>query len=179
MKPITDCLKSERLVLEVRKGHHASSLYDLFCEKDLYQYTGRDIPPSVSWLEAGMKSAESLLSEDGKEIWLGWVAKEINGDHPVGLFEMTIINDEAYVAYTVFKPYWGQGYAVEGTQTMMDFTKKNYPITRFIIEMDTRNRASTKVAEKLGFEFVTVKNNAAFLKNFVSHEFEFQKLVLK
>lgn len=177
MKPKTDCLKSERLVLEVRKGHHASELYDLFCEKELYKYIGRDIPPSQDWLEAGMKSAESLVSSDGKEIWLGWVAKEICSNCPVGLFEITIIDDEAFVAYTVFKPYWGLGYAVEGTQAMIDFIESNYMISRFVIEMDTRNRASVKVAEKLEFDFVRLKNNAAFVKSYVSHEFQFQKLL--
>src|SRR5690554_165054 len=100
MKPKTDCLKSERLLLEVRKGHHAKELYDLFCEKDLYHYIKRDVPPSVEWLEQGMKMAESLVSCDGQEIWLGWVAKDKENKYPIGLFEMTIIDEEAYVAYT-------------------------------------------------------------------------------
>ena len=176
MKPKTDSFKSERLVMEVRKGHHADELYDLFCEKDLYTYIGRDAPPSKEWLRDGMKTSESLISSDGKEIWLGWVAKEKLSNRPVGLFEITIIDNEAYVAYTVFKPYWKMGYAVEGTNRMIDFITSNYEITRFIIEMDTRNRASVRVAEKLDFEFVKVKNNVAFVKDFVSHEFEFEKV---
>ena len=175
MKPKTDLLKSKRLVMEVRKGHHADELYDLFCEKDLYHYMGRDIPPSKEWLRTGMTNTEPLISSDGKEIWLGWVAKDKETLRAVGLFEMTIIKDEALIAYTVFKPYWGNGYAVEGSEAMIDFVKSNYEIKRFVIEMDTRNRASTKVAEKLGFEFVKVVNNVTFIKGFVSHEFQFEK----
>jgi hypothetical protein len=33
------------------------------------------------------------------------------------------------------------------------------------------------VAEKLGFDFVQVIHNAAFLKGLVSHEFQFQKII--
>ena len=108
---------------------------------------------------------------------LGWIAKSKVTGKPVGAFEITVIKDEAYIAYTVFKPYWRQGYAVEGTAAMMNYITETYPLNRFVIEMDTRNRASTKVAEKLGFDFVSVKNNACFLKQMVSHEFLFHKVV--
>jgi ribosomal-protein-alanine N-acetyltransferase len=177
MLPKIDPLRSKRLLLEARKEQHAYELYNLFCDKDLYDYTMRDIPPCKEWLANGFKIAERLTSEDKKQIWLGWVGKKLETLEPIGLFEMTIENGEAFVAYTVFKKYWGQGYAVEATQAMLDYVTNNYQILRFIIEMDTRNRSSVKVAEKLGFEFVKVKNNAAFLKGLVSHEFQYQKLV--
>lgn len=177
MKPKIDCIKSKRLVMEVRKEHHANELYDLFCERDLYHYISREVPPSKEWLAMGMKGAESLISKDGNEIWLGWVAKEKGSKKPVGLFEMTIIAQEAFVAYTVFKDFWGNGYAVEATDAMIEFVKSNYQISRFVIEMDTRNRSSAKVAEKLGFDFLKVINNVTFLKGFVSHEFQFQKTI--
>jgi ribosomal-protein-alanine N-acetyltransferase len=177
MKPKFDSIESERLVLEMRKEHHASELYELFCEKDLFHYMKRDVPPSVEWLARGFKELESLTSPDGKEQWLGWVGKEKLWQKPVGVFELTISDGEAFVAYTVFKDYWGRGYAVEATKTLMGHAMQRYRIKRFVIEMDTRNRGSIKVAEKLGFDFVKVINNAAFVKNFVSHEFQFQKMV--
>lgn len=177
MLPKIDLLRSKRLLLEVRKVRHAAETYDLFCEKDLYHYISREIPASLDWLTNGFKIAESLTSEDKKQIWLGWVAKDIKTSDPVGLFEMTIENGAAFIGYTIFKNHWGFEFAVEGVESMIEFVLGNYNISRFIIEMDTRNRASVKVAEKLGFDFVKVKNNAAFLKGLVSHEFQFQKLV--
>jgi ribosomal-protein-alanine N-acetyltransferase len=177
MKPKIDSLESERLLLEIRKESHATELYELFCEKDLYHYTRREVPPSSEWLANGFKSLETLTSPDGKEAWLGWVGREKSSHRPIGVFEMSIVKDEAFIAYTVFKDFWGNSYAVEASRGMIEFISKNYDIKRFVIEMDTRNRASTKVAEKLGFEFVKVINNACFLKNFVSHEFQFQKMI--
>jgi RimJ/RimL family protein N-acetyltransferase len=67
----------------------------------------------------------------------------------------------------------GPGFAVEGTKAFVDYMSSTHAPKRFIIEMDTRNRASVKVAVKLGFDFVKLINNAAFLKNFVSHKFQF------
>lgn len=177
MKPKIDSLESERLLFEIRKESHAAELYELFCDTDLYHYTRREIPPSVEWLAKGFKSLECLISPDQKEIWLGWIGREKKTGIPVGVFEISIVEDDAYIAYTVFKKDWGKGYAVEASQCITEFIRKNYAVKRFIIEMDTRNRASTKVAEKLGFTFVKVINNACFLKNFVSHEFQFQKLI--
>lgn len=177
MKPTIDLLKSKRLSMEVRNGRHADELFDLLCEKDLYLFTMRNIPISKEWLREGLVSTENMLSRDGKDIWLGWVGRDLVTNKPIGLFEMTIAEQEAFIAYTIFKPYWGMGYAVEGTLAMMEFVKSHYQFSRFVIEMDTRNRTSVKVAEKLGFDFVEIKNNVAFLKGLVSHEFQFQKMI--
>lgn len=176
MKPKIDSMESERLVLETRKESHASELYELFCEKDLYHFMKRDVPPSMEWLASGFKELERLTYPDGKELWLGWVGKEKQSQSPVGVFEITIADGEAFIAYTVFKNYWGSGYAVEASQALINYISKKFAVLRFVIEMDTRNRSSMKVAEKLGFDFVRVINNATFLKNFVSHEFQFQKV---
>jgi [ribosomal protein S5]-alanine N-acetyltransferase len=175
MKPKIDSLESDRLLLEIRRESHATELFELFCEKDLYHYTTRTVPLSIEWLANGFKALETCLSPDGKEVWLGWVGREKSSLKPVGVFEMCMVDNEAFIAYTVFKKFWGKGYAVEASKELIRFISKNYSTKRFIIEMDTRNRASTKVAEKLEFDFVKVINNACFLKNFVSHELQFQK----
>lgn len=172
-----DSFESDRLIFEARREAHAKEVYDLFCDKELYLYTMRDIPPSEEWLADGFRKAETKQSPDGKEIWLGWFGRDKITMKIIGLFETTIIGEDAYVAYTVFRPYQNNGYAFKGTSSMINYVSNNYHVKKFIIEMDTRNRVSFKVAEKLGFEFLQVKNNVTFLKGFVSHEFQFQKLV--
>jgi ribosomal-protein-alanine N-acetyltransferase len=176
MTPKIDLLESNRLLLEPRKEIHATELYESFCEKDLYHFMKRDVPPSKEWLAEGFKKLEGLTSPDGKELWLGWIGREKKSLRPVGAFEMTLVDGEAFVAYTVFKDFWGHGLAVEASQALIEYVSSHYHIKRFIIEMDTRNYASVKVAEKLGFKFVKYTNNVTFLKNLVSHEFQFEKL---
>lgn len=178
MKLKIDSIESTRLLLEIRKESHAAELYELFCEKDLYHYIKRDVPVSKEWLASGFKELERLTSPDGKELWLGWVARDRISSKTIGVFELTVVGGEAFIAYTIFKKYWGKGFAIEGAQAMMTYAaSQDFSPKRFVIEMDTRNRASVKVAEKLGFDFVKVINNATFIKNFVSHEFQFQKVI--
>lgn len=177
MTPKIDSLESIRLLLEPRKEHHAFELFELLCEPDLYHYTRRIIPPNPEYIAKGFKDLESLVSPDGQEIWLGWMARSKADLRPVGIFEISLVQDEAHIAYTVLKNHWGSGFAAEAVEAMMKFISENYEPKKFIIGMDTRNRSSIKVAEKLGFEFVKVINNATFLKGLVSHEFEFQKII--
>lgn len=172
-----DSFESSRLLLEVRREFHAKEVFEDLCEPDIYLYMSRNIPSSVEVLAKGFLELETSLSPDGKEFWLGWIAKEKSTMLPIGIFEATIIEEDVFIAYTVFKKYWGKGFAVEAVEAMMEYVKKDYPVKQFVIEMDTRNRNSTKVADKLGFNFVKVINNACFLKGFVSHEFVFHKMV--
>ncbi len=124
MKPKIDSMESERLLLEIRRGSHATELFELFCEKDLYNYMKRDVPPSIECLANGFKALEAGQSPDGKEIWLGWVGREKSTQKPVGVFEITIVIDEAFIAYTVFKEFWGVGYASEASKSMIEYVLK-------------------------------------------------------
>lgn len=177
MQPKIDSLESQRLLLEPRKEAHAIELFDFFCEPDLYTFIKREIPTSREIFAQSFKFLEGLISKDGLAIYLAWIGKKKDTQEPVGLFEISIENRIAYIAYSVFASQRGQGYCNEAVSVMMGFVKDNYNVSKFIIEMDTRNRGSTKVAEKLGFEFVKVINNATFIREYVSHEFQFQKLV--
>lgn len=176
MTPKVERFESNRLVFEPRIESHAAEVFKPLCEKDLYLFINRNPPESKEWLGANFKRLESRTSPDGKDFWLGWVAKDKKTQEVVGIFELTVEGTEAFVAYTVFKNFWNQGFAVEGVSAMIDYAALSYKLERFIIEMDTRNRISVKVAEKLGFEFVKLTNNVGFVKEFVSHEFKFQKI---
>jgi hypothetical protein len=77
-----DSLESERLLLKSRKASHAEELYELFCDKDLYHFTKRDIPSSKEWFVKSFEGIENAVSADGKERWLGWVAYEKGDQRP-------------------------------------------------------------------------------------------------
>ncbi|MFN8369578.1 MAG: GNAT family N-acetyltransferase [Bacteriovoracaceae bacterium] len=168
MKPRIDSLESQRLHLEPRKESHATEIYTLLSEKDLYHYINKDAPTSVEWLANGFKKLESLTSSDQKELWLAWIGKSKESNHPVGIFEITLVGSEAFIGYTVFKDFWSKGFATEAVAAMIDYISEVYRIDRFVIEMDTRNLASVRIAEKLGFEFVGRRENVDFFKGGVS-----------
>jgi len=54
------------------------------------------------------------------------------------------------------EPYWGRGYATEATRACMDFLADSLGIELFSIAHTPKNRASRKVAEKLGFTLYEV-----------------------
>ena len=168
-------IATSRLVLEVRREVHAAEVYEACCDESLYTYISMNIPESLDWLANSMKTLERQTSPDGSELWFGWVGKDMLSKKPVGIFGITIVGEEAFVSYIVFQEFWGCGMAVEACDAIIKYIKIAFNPKRFVIEMDTRNRSSVKVAEKLGFEFVKVTDNAAMIKGKVSHEFQFQK----
>ena len=94
--------ESERLLMEVRREHHANELYEHFLDKDLYHYIRWDVPESRDWLAEGFKESESQIAPNGKDLWLGWVAREKETGRPVGVFGVSTEKDEANLSYVIF-----------------------------------------------------------------------------
>jgi RimJ/RimL family protein N-acetyltransferase len=61
--------------------------------------------------------------------------------------------DEVEVAYTIARRYWGQGFATEAAQAILNYGFQNLDLTRLICLPDPENVASQKVAEKIGMTF--------------------------
>ncbi len=72
-----------------------------------------------------------------------------------GLAEATVYpNREANLAYFVFISEQRRGFAVEATAAVIAHLRRDYGVHTFLIAADTRNVASHRVAERLGFERV-------------------------
>ena len=54
------------------------------------------------------------------------------------------------VGWTLGREFWGQGYATEAARAAMDFAFLTQGISRLLSVIDSRNRASQRVAERLG-----------------------------
>lgn len=57
---------------------------------------------------------------------------------------------ETEVAWTIARPFWGQGYAVEAARAVLDHTMRTLGLPPPISLIDPANRRSIRVAEKLG-----------------------------
>lgn len=58
----------------------------------------------------------------------------------------------ASLGYCLGKPAWGQGYATEAAGAMLEWAFDALDLNRVQAEADTRNLASARVLEKLGFK---------------------------
>ncbi|MBX3051047.1 MAG: GNAT family N-acetyltransferase [Caldilineaceae bacterium] len=61
--------------------------------------------------------------------------------------------DEVEVAYTIARPCWGQGLATEAACAIRDYAFAKLSLTRLVCLIDGENRASARVAEKIGMSF--------------------------
>ena len=61
---------------------------------------------------------------------------------------------EIEVAYAVTKPKWGLGYATEAAAAFVGYAFRELDLDRIVAVAFPENRASIKVMEKLGMEYV-------------------------
>jgi RimJ/RimL family protein N-acetyltransferase len=113
-------LETERLLLEPLMPEHAPLLVKDLADERLYRFIPTDAPESAEALETRYRKLSSRRSPDGAEVWLNFAMRlREEGTLPkasyVGMLEATVFPDRsAYIAYTVFVPFWRQGYAREG-----------------------------------------------------------------
>ena len=55
------------------------------------------------------------------------------------------------MGYCFAEASWGQGYATEAARALLDWAFGTFDLNRVQAETDTRNLASARVLEKLGF----------------------------
>ncbi len=173
-------LETERLLLEPLMPEHATLLFEGLADERLYRFIPTDAPESAEALETRYRKLSSRRSPDGAEVWLNFAMRlREEGTLPkasyVGMLEATVFpNRSAYIAYTVFVPFWRQGYAREGCARMLRHLLEDYRVLVVVAEMDTRNAASVSLVEALGFERVGTTLGADHFKGSVSDEHRYE-----
>ena len=62
--------------------------------------------------------------------------------------------NQVEIGYVLSKKYWGKGIAVEALKRVINFLIEEVKVNKIIIEADTRNVQSIRVAEKAEMTFV-------------------------
>jgi [ribosomal protein S5]-alanine N-acetyltransferase len=173
-------LETQRLLLEPLMSEHAPLLVKDLADERLYRFIPTDAPESAEALETRYRKLSSRRSPDGSEVWLNYAMRlREEGTLPnasyVGMLEATVFpNRSAYIAYTVFVPFWRQGYAREGCARMLRHLLEDYRVRVVVAEMETRNAASVALAESLGFERVGTTLGADHFKGSASDEHRYE-----
>jgi [ribosomal protein S5]-alanine N-acetyltransferase len=173
-------LETERLLLEPLMPEHAPLLVKDLADERLYRFIPTDAPESAEALETRYRKLSSRRSPDGAEVWLNFAMRlreegRLLKATYVGTLEATVYPDRsAYLAYTVFVPFWRQGYAKEGCAHLLRRLLDDYSVRVVVAEMDTRNAASVALAESLGFKRVGTTLGADHFKGSVSDEHRYE-----
>jgi ribosomal-protein-alanine N-acetyltransferase len=166
--------ETERLRLEPLRASHAPEMFGMLSDPRLYRFVPRDPPPSLESLTARFRTLETRASPAGDEIWLNWVAREKAGNACLGRVEATVRRDRsAYLAYEIAAERWGAGFATEACRRIVTALFDDHGVDRITAEVDTRNAASIRLLERLGFRRGALKQNADHFKGANSDELTF------
>lgn len=147
----TPTLTTERLRLRPFTGADAAALFALHSNAHVLRYW--DSPPWSTFERAdhfitacdgmamngsGARVAVARLSDDA---FIGWCGlTRWNSDHRT-----------ASLGYCFDAAAWGHGFATEAARALLAWGFDTLPLNRVQAETDTRNVASARVLEKLGF----------------------------
>lgn len=192
-------LHTPRLVLEPLVRVHAALLYPGLRDPALYTFIPKEPPASVETLAARFERLERRASPDGSERWLNWAARR--ADAPavgasgagtsgadasaagatapdasayVGQLEATVSPDgTASIAYFVFASAQRTGYGAEGALAVVSFLFGE-GVSAVLAYLDTRNVASMKLVEKIGFRRDRIIEKADYFKGSSSDEYVYR-----
>lgn len=143
-------LRTERLLLRPFVAADADAIYTLQCNARVLRYW--DSPP---WTERGRADAFIAscrkMEEDGSGARL---AIETDDGRFIGWCAMFGWNPafrSLGIGYCFHEAAWGKGYATEAVRAMLRWAYESLDLNRVEAELDTRNGASARVLEKLGF----------------------------
>ncbi|WP_042339162.1 GNAT family N-acetyltransferase [Paraburkholderia ferrariae] len=167
-------LQTPRLRLEPLTENHAAKMFDGLRDPAAYRHIPEDPPRSLEELAARYRMLANRRSPEGEEAWLNWALIDCNGE-PHGYLQATVqlASKEAWIAYFVFASSQRRGYAGEALYALLPALREAYGIQRIHAEIDTRNVASIRLVESLGFEFVEHVRNADEFKGSTSDEFHY------
>lgn len=167
-------LATPRLVLEPLVAAHAERLFEGMSSPTLYTFIPQEPPRSIEALRARYERLEGRASPDGTERWLNWAARHDDGPY-VGLVEATVYADgRASIAYFVFAPFAGRGYGAEGTARVVQHLADDLGVRVVEAHIDTRNVASQRLVERVGFTRVGELRDADHFKGASSDEYVYR-----
>jgi [ribosomal protein S5]-alanine N-acetyltransferase len=163
-------LCTERLRLEPQVEAHTDALMLALSSPRTHEFVPGDPPLDRAKFAERLKKLESRISPDGLQHWLNWTVfhdLEVIGTVQA---DATDSSSSASIAYMFHPNSWGKGFAFEATSAMLEHLKSR-GIRSFKAWTDTRNLASHKLLERLGFSQIEEIKNADEFKGSVSHEF--------
>lgn len=147
-------LETQHLILRRLQPTDLDDLFNLYCDPDVRRY----IPDAPNNYAETQEELAWFLNGHPEQPELGLWATIHKQSHRFigrcGLLPWTIDGrPEVEVAYLLAKAYWGQGLGTEVAQAVLDYGYEKLHLSRLICLIDPDNRASIKVAEKIGMTF--------------------------
>lgn len=148
----TPALRTSRLLLRPFEDRDTDAMFALHTNRRVLRFW--DSPPwneraraerfiAVSTQMAQEGTGARLAIEHAADAsFIGWCC----------LVEWNAVYRSATLGYCLNDSAWGQGFATEATSALLKWAFATLDLNRVQAETDTRNAASSRVLEKLGFQ---------------------------
>jgi [ribosomal protein S5]-alanine N-acetyltransferase len=148
----TPTLQTARLLLRPFAETDSEAIYALQSNARVLRYW--DSPPwtdraraqafiAACWqMEQDGSGARFAIETLQTRAFVGWCS----------MFRWNPVYRSLGIGYCLGEPAWGNGYATEAVRAMLHWAYDALDLNRVEAELDTRNAASARVLEKLGFE---------------------------
>jgi RimJ/RimL family protein N-acetyltransferase len=168
-------LETNRLRLEPLLPHHAAALFAVLADQRIYTYIPEEPPADQEQLRQRYQRLATRRSPEGDELWLNWALQRKQETDYIGVLQATVYTDHrADIAYLVHPAFWGQGYAQEACRRLLTRLVDTYNVERVQAEVDTRNQASWRLLERLGFRRIALHQAADHFKGSRSDEYTYE-----
>lgn len=171
---VNPLLTTPRLRLEPQVAAHAPAMLAALADPRIYRYIPGSPPNNAEALRRRFAHQESRRSPGGGELWLNWIV--YSDQAALGTVQATVHLAEctADVAYVFGPGAWGKGYASEAVRAMLTFLHAGLGVEEFVANLDTRNTASRRLIERLGFVQTDLVLGADHFKGSVSDEYVYK-----
>ncbi len=148
-------LETKRLTLEELTESHFSDLYKLLSNENVQKYF-----PKALNQEETLEFLHEVISryrQDGVCFWAVTLKENKTFIGICGILKQIIEGKEEFeIAYRISDIYWGRGYGTEAAKGCLDYAKDILGKKSVISLIKDVNKASIRVAEKNGLEFIKV-----------------------
>jgi RimJ/RimL family protein N-acetyltransferase len=140
-------LETERLVLREWRAADFDVLAAFYADEEVMKFLGGVMEPNDAWRALAVLIGHWQLR--GYGVWAverktdGALVGRVGMIHPHGWPGLE-------VGWTLGRPYWGQGYAVEAAAAALRYAFLTQPVARIISCIDPDNTPSQAVALRLG-----------------------------
>jgi len=146
-------LVTERLLLRHFHESDLDAFHAYRNDPEVFRYQGWHVPylrETAAEFIAEMKDA--VPGAEGR--WFQ-TAVQRKSDHAligdVAFCPMRGDARQAFFGFTLARCFWGQGYAAEAAQAVLDYLFRELEMHRIVAEIDTENTHSIRLLERLGF----------------------------
>lgn len=144
-------MESKRTFLRRLRATDFDNMRLLESDPEVVQFTPMRVPQSEQQTQDRLNSQIKKQRElDPFGIWL---SEEKQGGDCIGWFMLFPVEDKVVeLGFMLSRAKWGQGFATEVSQLLIDFAQKN-GVSRVTARTSPVNNASIHILEKSGFRF--------------------------